>query len=80
MTQMPSPIAYLKSLQGWTEHNWPLLGAVGYAFAFAIMLGGLALAAYTANFAGPLMSLAFGGIVIGLVKVYARAPSAPRNA
>ena len=76
---MPSPIAYLKSLQGWTEHNWPLLGAVRYAFAFAIMLGGLALAAYTANFAGPLMSLAFGGIVIGLVKVYARAVRATQR-
>jgi len=47
---MLSPTAFWKSLQGWAERNWPLLSALGYALAFAVMLGGIALAAYTAGF------------------------------
>lgn len=69
---MLSPTAFWKSLQGWAERNWPLLSALGYALAFAVMLGGIALAAYTAGFGGPVLSLAFGGLVIWLVKLYAR--------
>ena len=69
---MLSPTAFWKSLQGWAERNWPLLSGLGYALAFAVMLGGIALAAYTAGFGGPVLSLAFGGLVIWLVKLYAR--------
>src|SRR5436190_4217628 len=67
-----SPTVLWKSLEAWAGRNWPLLSALGYALAFAIMIGGGALAAYTSDFAGPLMSLVCGGIVIWLVKLYAR--------
>ena len=69
---MPSPTAYWKSLQGWAGRHWPLLGALGTALAFAVMAGGVALAAYSADFAGPAMSLALGAVAIWLVKQYAR--------
>jgi hypothetical protein len=69
---MLSPNAYWKSLQSRAERNWPLLSALGYAFAFAVMAGGVALAAYNADFAGPAMALALGGIAIWLMKHYAR--------
>src|SRR5262245_20522156 len=69
---MLSPTAVWKSWQNWAERNWPLLSALGYALAFAVMLGGVALAAYMADFSGPVMSLAPGGIAIWLVKLCAR--------
>ena len=67
-----SPTVLWKSLEAWAGRNWPLLSALGYALAFAVMVGGVALAAYTSDFAGPLMSLVCGGIAIWLMKFYAR--------
>jgi hypothetical protein len=72
MIAMFNPSAFWKSLQAAAERNWPQLSAVGCGLAFAIMSGGVALAAYTADVADPVMSLALGGIAIWFVKLYAR--------
>ena len=49
LTPMPEP-------EAWDARNRPLIGAFGHALAFAVLSGGVALAAYTSNFAGMIMS------------------------
>ena len=67
-----NPTAFWKSVETWAGRRWPLLSALGYALAFAILFGGVALAAYTSDFAGPVIALACGAVAVWLVKLYAR--------
>jgi len=69
---MVSPTAYWKSLQSWAGRHWPLLSALGHVLALAILFGGAALAAYTADFGGPVISLICGAVAVWLVKLFAR--------
>jgi hypothetical protein len=67
-----NPTALWKLVEAWAGRHWPLLSALGYALAFAVLFGGVALAAYTAGFAGPVLSLAYGALAVWLVRFYAR--------
>ena len=69
---MPSPNAVVRLVKDWASRHWPLLSALGYALAFAVTFGGVALAAYTSGFTSPVMSLACGAVVIWLLKLYVR--------
>ena len=69
---MPSPSAVVRSVKDWTNRHWPLLSALGYALAFAVTFGGVALAAYTSGLAGPVISLVCGAAIIWLLKLYVR--------
>lgn len=67
-----NPTALWKSVETWAGRHWPLLGAIGHALAFTALSGGVALAAYTTDVAGSLMSLACGAVAVWFVKLYAR--------
>ena len=65
-----SPTAFWKSVETWADRNRPLLSALGIAASFAVLFGGVALAAY--DFADAVLSLVFGGIGVWFMKLFAR--------
>ena len=67
-----SPTALWKSIETYADRNGPVLSALGTAASFTALFGGVALAAYTADFADGLTSLLCGALAIWFVKPYAR--------
>jgi hypothetical protein len=65
-----SPTASWKSVERWADRNWSLLSALGVAVSFAVLFGGVALAAYT-DFADGLTSLVCGAAAIWFTKLFA---------
>ena len=47
---MLNATALWKPIEAWAERHWALLGAFGHALAFAVLFGGVALAALTSGF------------------------------
>jgi hypothetical protein len=66
-----NPPAFWKSVETWADRNGPLLSALGTAASYAVLFGGVALAAY--DFADGVLSLIFGALAVWFVKLYARA-------
>ena len=66
-----NPPAFWKSVETCADRNRPLLSALGTAASYAVLFGGVALAAY--DFADAVLSLIFGALAVWLVKPYARA-------
>ena len=69
---MLNAIALRKSIEAWAKRHWALLGAFGHALAFAVLFGGVALAAYTSGFAGTAMSALCGAMAVLFVRHYVR--------
>ena len=65
-----NPPAFWKSVETWADRNRLLLSALGIAASYAVLFGGIALAAY--EFADALLSLVFGALVVWFVRLYAR--------
>ena len=65
-----NPTAFWKSVESWADRNRPLLSALGIAASFAVLFGGVALAAY--DFADAAPSLVFGALAVWFMKLYAR--------
>ena len=40
----------METIEAWTSQHWPAFSAAGYALAFAVVFGGVALAAYHSGF------------------------------
>ena len=59
-----------KSIEAWAKRHWALLGAFGHALAFAVLFGGVGLAAYTSGFAGTAMSALCGAMAVLFVRHY----------
>ena len=64
-----SPTVLWRSVEAWADRNWALLSALGIAASFAVLFGGVALAAY--DFADAVLSLVFGALAVWFVKLYA---------
>jgi hypothetical protein len=64
-------LAAWKPIDAWAARQWPLLGAFGHALAFAVLFGGVALAA-RASGSDTVASILLGLIAIGLVRLFAR--------
>ena len=69
---MLNATALRTSIEAWAERHSALLGACGHALAFAVLFGGVALAAYTSGFAGTAMSALCGVLAILFVRRYVR--------
>jgi hypothetical protein len=64
--------ALWKSIEAWAERHRALLGAFGHALAFAVLFGGVALAALTSGFTDTAESALIGALAILFVRLYAR--------
>jgi hypothetical protein len=69
---MPNATTMWKPIEAWATRHRLLLGAFGHVLAFAVLFGGVALAATTSDFAGTAESIVLGLVAIGLVKLLAR--------
>lgn len=69
---MLNATALRTSFKTWATRHWALLGAFGHALAFAVLFGGVALAAYTSGFAGTAMSALCGFLAVFFVRRYVR--------
>lgn len=67
-----SATALWKPIEAWAERNRSLLGAFGHALAFAVLFGGVALAAHTSGFTDTAESVVVGALAILLVRLYVR--------
>src|SRR5882724_8032209 len=78
-SSMPDATAMWKPIEEWAGRHRLLLGAFGHVLAFAVLFGGVALAAYTSDFADTIASALLGAAAIGFVKLYSRSiPAAQR--
>ena len=64
-----------KPFEAWTSQHWPMLSAAGYALAFAVVFGGVALAAYHSGFTETEAAVC-GALMIFFIRFFAR--SVPR--
>ena len=67
-----------KPIEAWASQHWPVLTAAGYALVFAVVFGGVALAAYHSGFTATEAAVC-AALAIFFIRVFARSiPSAQR--